>query len=156
MRESRSTSTRPQDSKNPTTQANLQKTSRTFKSETHRQLSIQAAQEAHTVPGVSNLGHPPEHTQSQTHLIAALCLLKPSQRRKLLRGLSQEEEEAKTPQADQATSHKTPSTSEIYSTSPSEGPLAPLTDLEGLVGLEDQEDQMFPPLTLFPSNPEET
>jgi hypothetical protein len=135
---------------------NSPKISQTFKSETHRQLSIQTAQEAHTVPGVSNLGHPPEHTQSQTHLIAALCLLKPSQRRKLSRGPSQEEEEAKTLQADQAMSHRTPSTSEIYSTSPSEEPLAPLTDLEGLAGLEDREDQTFPPVTLFPSNPEET
>jgi len=60
-----------------------QQTSSTYKSEAHRQLLTQVAQKAHTIPGVSNLGHPPDQTSLQTHLIAALCLLKPWQRCKL-------------------------------------------------------------------------
>jgi hypothetical protein len=134
---------------------NLQMTLQTFKSEAHQQLLIQTAQEAHTIPGVLNLEHPPEHTDSQTHLVAALCLLKPFQRCKLLQGLLQKEEVMENPPQDQAI--KTHNTSETCSISLSEGPLAPLMGLEGLVALEDQEThQTFLLLTLFPSNPPET
>jgi hypothetical protein len=57
----------------------------------------------------------------------------------------------------QAISPKTHSTSETYSTLHLEEPLSPLTGLEGLAALEDQETpQTFPPLTLFPSNLLET
>jgi hypothetical protein len=137
--------------------ASLQTTLQTFKSEAHWLLSTQAAQEAHTIPGVLNLGHPPEHTDSQTHLIAALCLLRPSQQRKLLQGLLQEEEVMGNPPQDQTTNPKTHNISGTCSTSPSGEPLAPLMGLEGLAALEDQEThQTFPPLILSPSNQPET
>jgi hypothetical protein len=68
----------PHHQKKKTKTVNSQKTLQTYKSEVHQQLSIQMAQEAHTVPGVLNSGHPLKHTDSQTHLVAALCLLKPS------------------------------------------------------------------------------
>jgi hypothetical protein len=125
---------------------NSRKTSPTFKSEAHRQLSIQTAQEAHTAPGASNSGR----TDPQTHLIATLCLLKPSQRRKLLQELSQEEEEAKNHPQDPIT--KTHNESEMSSTSHSDEPLNPLEDLEGLMALEDQEAPQtypLPTLSLF-------
>jgi hypothetical protein len=77
MRENESTyiqlQTTPQQMKTKT--MNLRKTSPTFKSEAHQQLSIQTAQEAHTAPEASNLGR----VDPQTHLIATLCLLRPSQ-----------------------------------------------------------------------------
>ena len=142
---------------------NLQKTSLTYKSEAHRQLSIQAAQEAHTAPGVSNLGHPPNRNDSQTHLIAALCLLKPWQRRRLLCEPLQEEE-ARTLLRTLEVKVRTLSGSETLSTSPSaelpdplEG-LEDLTDLEALEdltdleALEDQENQQYPPIISSPSN----
>ena len=129
---------------------NSQKTSPTFKSEAHQQLSIQTAQEAHTVPGASNLGHPPDQNDSQTHLIAALCLLKPWQRRRQLHEPLQEEEEAKNHPQD--LTNKTHNESEMSSTSRSDEPLDPLEDLEGLTALEDQEDPQtyhLPTLSLF-------
>ena len=137
---------------------NLWKTSPTYKSEAHQQLSIQTAQEAHTVPGVSNSGHPPDRNKSQTHLIAALCLLKPWQRRRLLREPSQEEEEAKnllqTPEVKVRTLSRseTPSTLHLDEIS---GPLMGLEDLTDLEALEDQEDEeirQYPLLILFLSN----
>ena len=135
----------PQQTKTRTT--NSQKTSPTFKSEAHQQLSIQTAQEAHTTPGASNSGK----IDPQTHLIATLYLLKPSQRRKLLQGLSlEEEEEAKNHPQDPIT--KTHNESEMFSTSRSDEPLDPLEDLEGLTALEDQEDPRtypLPTLSLF-------
>ena len=123
----------------------------------HQQLSIQAAQEAHTIPGVSNLGHPPEQNNSQTHLIAALYLLKPWQRRKLLHEPLQEEE-ARTLLRTPEVKVKTLSESETPSTSHSEGLLGPLEGLEDLMDpeiLEHQENQQYPPIILFPSNQEE-
>jgi hypothetical protein len=134
----------PQQAKTKTT--NSQKTLPTFRSEAHRQVSTQTAQEAHTAPEVSNLGQ----TDPQTHLIATLCLLKPSQRRKLLQGLSLEEEEAKNRPQDPAT--KTHNESEMSSTSRSDEPLDPLEDLEALTAMEDQEDPQtypLPTLSLF-------
>ena len=83
-------------------------------------------------------------------MIATLCLLKPSQRRKLLQGLSLEEEEAKSCPQDPAT--KTHNESEKSSTSRSDEPLDPLEDREGLMALEDQEDPQtypLPTLSLF-------
>jgi hypothetical protein len=129
---------------------NSRKTSPTFKSEAHQQLSTQTAQEAHTAPGASNSGQ----IDPQTHLIATLCLLKLSQRCKLLQGLSlEEEEEAKNHPQDPTT--KTHNESEMSSTSHSDEPLDPLEDLEdleGLTALEDQEDPQtypLPTLSLF-------
>jgi len=132
----------PQQTKTRTT--NSQKTSPTFKSEAHQQLSIQTAQEAHTIPGISSSGR----IDPQTHLIATLCLLKPSQRRKLLQGLLlEEEEEAKNHPQDPTT--KTHNESEMSSTSHSDEPLEPLEDLEGLTALEDQEDHQIYPLPIL-------
>ena len=132
---------------------NSQKTSPTFKSEAHWQLSIQMAQEAHTAPEASSS----EQINPQTHLIAMLCLLKPSQRCKLLQELSleEEEEEAKNHLWDPIT--KTHNESEMSSTSRSDEPLDPLEDLEGLMALEDQEDpQTYPLPTLSLFNPPTT
>jgi hypothetical protein len=84
-----------------------------------------------------------------------LCLLKPSQRRKLLQGLLLEEEEAKNRPQEPAT--KTHNESGMYSISPSDEPLDPLEDLEGLTALEDQEDpQTYPLPTLSLFNPPTT
>jgi hypothetical protein len=135
----------------------LQETLPTYKSEAHRQLSIQVAQEAHTAPGVSNLGHPPEQNDLQMHLIAALCLLKPWQRRKLLHKPLQEEE-ARTLLRTPEVKVRTLSESEIHLTSPSEELLDPLEGLEDLMDLEipeHQENQRYPLITSFPSNQEE-
>jgi hypothetical protein len=137
MLENKSTSTQPQPTPQQTRTkiTNSQKTSPTYRSETHQQLSIQAAQEAHTAPGVSNLGHPPEQNDSQMHLIAALCLLKPWQRCKLLHKPLQEEEVRtllRTPEV----KVKTLSESETPSTSPSEELLGPLEGLEDLMDPE--------------------
>ena len=141
-RESRSTQLHSE-----TTKKISQKTLPTFRSETHQQLSTQLAQEAHTAPEASNSGQ----IDPQTHLIATLCLLKPSQRRKLLQGLSlEEEEEAKNHPQDPTT--KTHNESEMSSTLHSGEPLDPLEDLEGLMALEDQEDPQtypLPSLSLF-------
>jgi hypothetical protein len=52
---------------------------------------------------------------------------------------------------------KTPNESGMSSTLHLDEPLAPLGDLEGLTALEDQEDpQMFPPLTSSLFNPPTT
>jgi hypothetical protein len=84
-----------------------------------------------------------------------LCLLKPSQRRKLLQGLSREEEEAKNHPQDPTT--KTHNKSEMSSTLRSDELLDPLGDLEGLTALEDQEDpQTYPLPTLSLFNPPTT
>jgi hypothetical protein len=120
-----------------------QKTSPTYKSEAHWQLSTQTAQEAHTVPGVLNLGHPPDQNDSQTHLIAALCLLKPWQRRRRLREPLQEEEEARNLPQTPEIKVRTLSGSETPSTLPSAelpGPLEGLEDLMDLEALEAQEN----------------
>ena len=137
---------------------NTQKTLSTFKSEAHRQLSIQTAQEAHTVPGVSNLGHPPDQNDSQTHLIAALCLLKPWQRYRRLREPLQEEEEARNLPQTLEIKVRTLSGSETPLTSPSAelpDPLEGLEDLMDLEALEDQENQQYPPIISSPSNQQE-
>jgi hypothetical protein len=134
----------PQQAKTKTT--NSQNTSPTFKSEAHRQLSTQTAQEAHTAPEVSNSGQ----INPQTHLIATLCLLKLSQRHKLLQGLLLEEEEAKNHLPDPAT--KTHNELEMSSTSRSDEPLDPLEGLEDLMAPEDQEAPQtypLPTLSLF-------
>jgi hypothetical protein len=136
---------------------NLQKTLPTYRSGAHQQLSIQAAQEAHTAPGVSNLGHPPEQNDSQTHLIAALYLLKPWQQRKLLHEPLQEEEARTLPRTPEV-KVKTLSESETPSTSPLEELLDPLEGLEDLMDPEipdHQEIQQYPPIISFPSNQEE-
>ena len=135
----------------------LQKTLSTYKSEAHQQLSTQAAQEAHTVPGVSNSGHPPDQNDSQTHLIAALCLLKLWQRRKLLHKPLWEEEVRTLPQTPEV-KVRTLSESETLSTSLLEELPDPLEGLEDLMDLEipeHQENQRYPPIILFPSNQEE-
>jgi hypothetical protein len=81
MQENRSKFTQPQ----PTLhlakmrQMTLQPILPTYKSEVHQQLSTLVAWEAHSVPGTLYLEHPPDLTESQTHLIATLCLLKPWQ-----------------------------------------------------------------------------
>jgi hypothetical protein len=134
----------PQQMKTKTT--NSRKTLPTFRSEAHRQLSTQTAQEAHTAPEASNSGR----IDPQTHLIATLCLLKPSQRRKLLRGLSlEEEEEAKNHPQDPTT--KTHNESGMSSTSRSDEPLEPLEDLEDL-----EDPQIYPPPTLSLFSPPTT
>ena len=143
MLENELTCTRPQPSpqRTKTRTTNLQKTSPTYESEAHRQLSIQMAQEAHTVLGVSNLGHPPNRNESQTHLIAALCLLKPWQRRRLLHEPSQEEEEAKNLLQTLEVKVRTLSRSETPSTLPLDELPDPLEGLENLTGLEALEGQ---------------
>jgi hypothetical protein len=149
---------RPTPQQTKTRITNSQKTSPTFKSEAHQQLSIQTAQEAHTVPGVSNSEHPPDQNDSQTHLIAALCLLKPWQRRRRLREPLQEEEEAKNPPQTPEIKVKTLSGSETPLTSPSvelPDPLEGLEDLMGLEAPEDQEDQRYPPIISSSSNQQE-
>jgi len=91
------------------------------------------------------------------HLIAALYLLKPWQRRKLLHEPLQEEE-ARTLLRTPEVKVKTLSESETPSTSHSEGLLGPLEGLEDLMDpeiLEHQENQQYPPIILFPSNQEE-
>jgi len=142
-------STQPQTKTTKTSQQTLP----TFRSEIHWQLLIRAAQEAHTIPEASNSGHPPVQMNPQTHLVTTLCLLRPSQRRKLLQGLSQEEEEMENHPQDPATKPKTPKELGTSLISHSDELLTPLAALEGLTTLENQEDpQMYPPLTLFPSN----
>jgi hypothetical protein len=137
---------------------NSQKTLPTYKSEAHQQLSTQMAQEAHTVPGVSNLGHPPDQNDSQTHLIAALCLLKPWWRRRLLREPLQEGEEVRNLPRTPEIKVRTLSGSETPSTLPSgelPDPLEGLEDLTDLEVPEDQENQRYPPIISFPSNQQE-
>jgi hypothetical protein len=98
------------------------------------------AQEAHTVPGVSNLGCPPNQNDSQTHLIVALCLLKPWQQCRPLHEPLQEEEAKNllwTPEVEV----KTLSRSETPSTSLSDELPDPLKGLEDLMDLEALEDQ---------------
>jgi hypothetical protein len=146
----------PQQMKTRTT--NSQRTSPTFKSEAHQQLSIQMAQEAHTVPGVSNLGHPPDQNDSQPHLIATLCLLKPWQQRRRLREPLQEQEEARNLPQTPEIKVRTLSGSETPSILPSAklpDPLEGLEDLMGLEALEDQENQRYPPIISSPSNQQE-
>jgi hypothetical protein len=146
----------PQQTKTKT--MSLQKTLPTYKSEAHWQLLIQTAQEAHTIPGVSNLGHPPDQNDSQTHLVVALCLLKPWQRCRLLCKPLQEEEEAKNLLRTPEVKVRTLSGSETPSTSLSDelpGPLEGLEDLADLEAPEDQENQRYPPIILFPSNQQE-
>src|SRR5216683_6274277 len=72
----------------------------TPKSEMHQLLLTLMAQKAHTVPGVTNKGHPADLSQLTTHTIATLCLYKPWQqaRRPLLEPLYLEEMEAHLPQ----------------------------------------------------------
>jgi hypothetical protein len=137
---------------------NSQTTSPTFKSEAHQQLLTQTAREAHTVPGVSNQGHPPDQNDSQTHLIAALCLLKPWQRRRQLREPLQEEEEVRNPPQTPEIKVRTLSRSETPLTLPSDrlpDPLEGLEDLMGLEALEDQENQRYPLIISSPSNQQE-
>ena len=146
MLENKSTCTQPQPTlqQTKTKTTTLWKTSPTFKSEAHRQLSIQTAQEAHTVPGASNSGHPPDRSNSQTHLIAALCLLKPWQRRRRLREPLQEEEEARNLPQTPKIKARTLSGSETPSTlllAELPEPLEGLGDLMDLEDLEDQENQ---------------
>ena len=134
-----------------------QKTSPTYKSGAHQQLSIQTAQEAHTIPEVSNLGHPPDQNDSQMHLIVALCLLKPWQQHKRLHEPLQEEE-ARTLLRTLEVKVRTLSESETPSTSLLEelpGPLEGLEDLMDLETQEHQENQRYPPIISFPSNQEE-
>jgi hypothetical protein len=142
MLENKLTCTQPQPTpwqmKTKTTSS--QKTLPTYRSEAHQQLSIQMAQEAHTVPGVSNLGHPPDQNDSQMHLIAALCLLKPWQRCRLLREPLQEEE-AKTLLRTPEVKVRTLSESETPSTSLLDERPDPLEGLEDLMDLEAPEHQ---------------
>jgi len=97
-------------------------------------------QEAHTVPGVLNSGHPPDQNDSQTHLIAALCLLKPWQRRKLLHEPLREEEVRTLPQTPEV-KVRTLSESETPLTSLLEELPDPLKGLEDLMDLEIPEHQ---------------
>jgi hypothetical protein len=154
MLENKSTCTQPQHTTKQTRTkiTNSQRTSPTYKSEAHQQLLIQTAQEAHTVPGVSNLGHPPDQNDSQTHLIAALCLLKPWWQRKLLHEPSQEEEEVKNLPQTPVVKVKTLNESETPSTSLLDelpDPLEGLEDLMDLEALEDQENQQYPLIISF-------
>jgi hypothetical protein len=75
-----------------------------------------------------------------------------------LRELLQEEEEAKTLLRTPKVKVRTLSESETPSTSLLEelpGPLEGLEDLMDLEAPENQEDQRYPPIILFPSNQEE-
>ena len=119
---------------------NWQKTSLTYKLEAHRQLLIQTAQEAHTAPEVSNLGHPPDQNDSQTHLIATLCLLKPWRRRRPLHEPLWEEEVENLLQTP-GVKVKTLSESETPLTLPLDELPDPLEGLENLTGLEALEGQ---------------
>ena len=93
------------------------------------------------------------------HLIAALCLLKPWQRRKLLHEPLQEEEEAKNLLQTPGVKVKILSRSETPSTLLSDKLPDPLEGLEGLTDLEapeDQENQRYPPIISFPSSQQES
>jgi hypothetical protein len=98
------------------------------------------AQKAHSAPEVSNLGHPPDLMQSQTHLIVTLCLLKPWRQHRPLHEPLQEEEEMKIPPQTLVVKSKTLSTSETPLISLLDEPLDPLMDLVDLVVLEVLED----------------
>src|SRR6266851_9719942 len=129
----------------------------TYRSEAHKQLSNQAAQEAHTEKGTANK----EHLSELTRTVASLCLLKPWRRpqRSSLEPLYLEE--TTLPLAHNTRTH---SISETHSTSPldehQEVPAAQVgqEDQEGQVTL--LEDQMaqerYPLLISFPSNLQET
>ena len=133
---------------------NSQKTSLTYKLEAHQQLSTQMAQEAHTIPGVSNLGHPPNQTDSQTHLIAMLYLLKLWRQHKLsCKPLQEEEVENLLPTL--GVKFKTLSRSDMPLTLLSDelpDPLEGLEDLMDLEAPEGQENQRYPSITSSPSN----
>jgi hypothetical protein len=154
MLENKSTCTQPQPTprRMTTKTTSSQKISPTYKSEAHQQLLIQTAQEAHTVPGASNLGHPPDQNNSQMHLIAMLCLLKLWRQCKPLHEPLWEEEEAKTPSRTLAVKVKTLSGLGTPLTSLLDEPPGPL---EGLEALEDQENLRYPPIISSPSNQQE-
>ena len=99
------------------------------------------AQEAYTVLGVLNKGHPLDLSQSTTHAVTTLCLYKPWwQQQKLLCERSQEGE-MKTcyPQTLTPTT-RTLSISETHSTLHLDEHLEALEGLEDLEGLEALED----------------
>jgi len=159
MLENKSTYTQPQSTpqqmRMKTTSS--QKTSATYKSEAHQQLSTQTAQEAHTIPGVSNLGHPPDQNDSQTHIVAVLCLLKLWWQCRLLCEPLQEEEVMNLLQTPEIKA-RTLSESETPSTLPLDGLSDHLEGLEDLMDLEapeGQENQPYPLIILFPSNQQE-
>ena len=141
----------PQQTRTKTTTS--QKTSPTYKSEAHQQLLTQMAQKAHSIPGVLNLGHPPNQNDSQMHLIVALCLLKLWWRCRLL--CEPLQKEARTLLRTPEVKVRTLSESETPSTSLLEelpGPLEGLEDLMDLETPEYQKNQRYPPIILFPSN----
>ena len=129
----------------------------TYKSETHQQISNQAAQEPHATCGPSNKGHPAGLSTSQTHAIATLWVRKPwRQRQKQYQERWQlEGEEAKDRHLqDPQVTTKTLTESATSSTSLLDEHLGLLVDLETLADLEAQEDQgypSYPPTISYPS-----
>src|SRR6266851_10418421 len=149
-----SKSTRPLTTQKPKTNRHPRLT---YRSEAHEQLSKQTAQGAHTKKGTINKEHPSE----QTRTVASLCLHKPW-RQTLRSSLEPLYLEATTLPNQHST--RTHSISATRSTLPSdehqEGQAA-----QGVQ--EDQEDwvtptetqtdqEQYPPLISFPSNPQET
>ena len=127
----------------PKKQDTKQTTRPTYKSDTHQWLSNQTHPEAHTVPGVSNQGHPADLSESASHAAAVLWLHKPWRQRR--RQYPEQEPQNKENQANLTPktprpSTKTLTTSETPSTSLSDEPLEALEDLGDLLELEGPED----------------
>ena len=129
----------------------------TYRSEAHEQLSKQIAQEAHTEKGATSKEPP----SKQTRTVASLCLHKPWQRtpRPSLEPLYLEETTLPS-----HTSTRTLSISVTHSTSPSdehqEDPPAQGAqagqEARTILTEDHPNQQLFPPLILFPSSPPET
>src|SRR6266851_5636061 len=128
-----------------------------YRSEAHEQLSKRAAQKAHTEKGTNNKGHPSEQTQA----IALLCLHKPWRRtpRPSLEPLYLEETTLPT-----QSSTRTLSISATRSTSPSDEHQEDLMvqgaqadqEAQTILTGDSPDQQPYPPLISFPSNPPET
>jgi hypothetical protein len=145
-----------------TTPKKSQWTPPTHISETHLQLSSQAAREAHATHGPSNKGHPVYLSTSQTHKVATLWLRRPKHRQKRYHARLQQEAEGTEIHHHQQTVHTTTKTlneSATPSTSHSEEHREDQEDQEGpedQEDLEDREDTQCLPLTLYLSHQEQT
>ncbi len=128
-----------------------------YRSEAHRQLSSQAAREAHSGKEMTNK----ERLSKLMRTVASLCLLKPWRR---LQKSSLEPLYLEETTLPLSRSTRTHSISTTRSTSPSDEHQEDPAAQEGQEGQEDLEtlleDQMaqeqYPPLISFPSNPQET
>ncbi len=128
-----------------------------YRSEAHERLLKQTAQEAHTEKGATNKELPSE----QTRTVASLCLHKPWRRipRRSLEPLYLEETnlpiQSNTRTHSISVIHSTSLSDECQEDPPAQGAQAGQEDQTILT--EDHPDQQrFPPLISFPSNPPET